>query len=105
MTRRYYMAGAALIVAVLAVTAVAYPHLPDTVPVHWDSKGNVNGWGGKWTLLTIDPGLMTGILLLFASLSWLSPRHYEVDSSVPRTSTSWWWFWRRWRTRTFFSSR
>jgi uncharacterized membrane protein len=80
MTRNYYFAGAALIVAVLAVTAVAYPYLPGTVPIHWDSNGNVDGWGGRWTLLTIDPGLMTAILLFFAALPWLSPRHFEVDS-------------------------
>lgn len=80
MTRNYYIVGALLIAAVLAATAVAYPHLPETVPMHWDAHGNVNGWGAKWTLFTIDPGIMTGILLLFAALPWLSPRHFEVDT-------------------------
>ena len=80
MTRNYYIAGALLIVAVLAATAVAYPHLPDTIPMHWDAHGNVNGWGAKWTLFTIDPGIMAGMLLLFAALPWLSPRHFEVDT-------------------------
>ena len=80
MTRKYYITGAALIAIVLAATAVAYPHLPNTVPTHWDAHGNVNGWSAKWTLFATVPGMMTAILLLFAALPWLSPKHFEVDS-------------------------
>lgn len=80
MTRKYYIIGAALIAAVLAATAVAYPYLPNIIPMHWDAHGNVNGWGAKWTLLVIDPGGMVGILLIFSALPWLSPKHFEVDS-------------------------
>lgn len=80
MTRKYYIIGAVLIAAVLAITAVVYPYLPDRVPMHWDAHGNVNGWGAKCTLFTIQPGIMAGILLLFMALPWLSPRHFEVDS-------------------------
>jgi uncharacterized membrane protein len=80
MTRTYYMIGAALILAVLAMTAAAYPYLPNVVPMQWDAHGHVNGWGAKWTLFVIEPGIMAGILLLFAVLPWLSPKHFEVDS-------------------------
>lgn len=80
MTRKYYFAGVALIAAVTAATLVAYPHLPNTVPMHWDAHGQVNGWGPKWSLFVIDPGIMAGILLLFSVLPWLSPRQFEVDS-------------------------
>jgi len=80
MTRNYYIVGALLIAAVLAATAAAYPHLPETIPMHWDAQGHVNGWGAKWTLFTIDPGIMAGILILFAGLPWLSPKHFEMDS-------------------------
>jgi uncharacterized membrane protein len=79
MTRTYYIIGTLLIAAVLAATAVAYPHLPDTIPMHWDAHGNVNGWGAKSTLF-IDPGIMAGILLLFVVLPWLSPKQFEMDS-------------------------
>lgn len=80
MTRKYYIAGAALIAAVTAATLVAYPHLPNSVPMHWDAHGHVNVWGPKWSLFVINPGIMAGILLLFSVLPWLSPRHFEVDS-------------------------
>jgi len=80
MTRNYYIAGGVLIAAVLAATAVAYPHLPSMVPTHWGAYGQVNGWSAKWTLFAIGPGIMAGILLMFAALPWLSPKHFEVDS-------------------------
>jgi len=80
MTRKYYLGGVALIAAVMAATLVAYPHLPNIVAMHWDAHGHVNGWGPKWRLFVIEPGIMAGILLLFAALPWLSPRHFEVDS-------------------------
>jgi uncharacterized membrane protein len=80
MTRAYYIIGFLLIAAVLAATALAYPHLPNTIPMHWDAHGNVNGWGAKWTLFAIDPGIMLGMLLLFTVLPWLSPRQFEVES-------------------------
>jgi uncharacterized membrane protein len=80
MTRNYYFISGALIAVVLLTTAVAYPYLPNIVPMHWDAHGNVNGWGAKWTLLVIDPGVMLALLLLFSALPWLSPKHFEVNS-------------------------
>jgi uncharacterized membrane protein len=80
MSRNYYFIGVGLIVLVLAMTAIAYPHLPDRVPTHWDAHGNVNGWSDKSKLFIIQPGMMAGILLLFWALPWLSPKHFEVDS-------------------------
>ena len=80
MTRTYYIIGAGLIAVVLAATALAYPHLPNMVPTHWDAHGNVNGWSARWTLFTVVPGMMMAMLLLFAALPWLSPKHFEVDA-------------------------
>jgi uncharacterized membrane protein len=80
MESKYYLAAALLILAVLAATAAAYTHLPAQVPMHWDAHGRINGWGPRWILFAVDPGIMAAILLLFAALPWLSPRHFEVDS-------------------------
>ena len=74
--RSYYVLGFSLIVAVLLLTAVAYPHLPQRVPM----QGNVNGWDAKWKLFVIDPVIMAGIMLLFYVLPWLSPKRFEVDT-------------------------
>jgi uncharacterized membrane protein len=78
--QRYYLGSAAVILAVLFGTAVAYPHLPNIVPMHWDAHGHVNGWGPKWTLFLFGPGTMLLIVLMFSALPWLSPKKFEVDS-------------------------
>lgn len=80
MTNKYYIIGGALILAVVVATAVAYPYLPSMVPTHWDAHGQVNGWSAKWTLFAIEPGIMAAMLLIFAALPWLSPKHFEVDT-------------------------
>lgn len=80
LNRNYYLGAAAVIVAVLLGTLVAYPQLPNIVPTHWDAQGHINGWGPKWSLLVYGPGLMLFIVLMFSALPWLSPKKFEVDS-------------------------
>jgi uncharacterized membrane protein len=78
--QKYYLGAAAVILVTLAGTVVAYPHLPNIIPMHWDIRGRVNGWGPKWWLLLTGPGSMVFMVLLFAALPWLSPKKFEVDS-------------------------
>ncbi len=78
--QRYYLGAVAVILAVLAGTVVAYPALPGTVPLHWDARGHVNGWGPRWSLFLFGPGTMIFIVAIFAALPWLSPKKFEVDS-------------------------
>lgn len=80
MNRNYYLIGLGLILLVLAMTAIAYPRLPASVPTHWDARGNINGWSDKSKLFIVEPAIMSGILVLFWSLPWLSPKRFEVDS-------------------------
>jgi len=80
LNQRYYLGAAAVILATLIGTLVAYPSLPGTVPIHWDAQGHVNGWGPKWSLFLYGPGMMLCMVLLFSALPWLSPKKFEVDS-------------------------
>ena len=80
MTWKYYLTGILLTVAMVVATLVAYPHLPSTVPTHWNLQNQANGYSAKWTLFVIGPGLMAGIILLWRFLPWLSPKDFEVDS-------------------------
>jgi uncharacterized membrane protein len=80
LNQRYFLGAAAVILAALAGTIVAYPQLPPTVPLHWNAMGQINGWGPKWSLFLVGPGIMTALVLLFAALPWLSPKRFEVDS-------------------------
>ena len=80
LNQRYYLGAAAVILAALVATIVAYPSLPTTVPIHWDAHGHVNGWGPKWSLFLYGPGMMLVMVLMFSALPWLSPRKFEIDS-------------------------
>jgi uncharacterized membrane protein len=82
MTRVYWIVAFLLVAATLAAPAWLYPGLPDQIPTHWNIKGEVDGYGGKWTLF-IFPVLMAGLLVLFYFLPALSPQHFEVDTFRP----------------------
>lgn len=76
----YYTMGALLTGVALVATAVVYPHLPETIPIHWDIHNQPNGYGPRWVMFVTGPGIMAGILLLMRLLPWLSPKQFEVDS-------------------------
>lgn len=80
MTRKYYFIGIVLTAAVFVAILIAYSQLPNRVPTHWNMQGQANDYGAKWTLFLIGPGLMSGFMLLFYFLPWLSPKHWEVDT-------------------------
>lgn len=50
-----------------ALVAVAWPHLPEQVPIHWGLDGQVNGWAAPatlWLLCAIAPLLALGLQFL-----------------------------------------
>lgn len=80
MTRVYYVVAAVLVAAALGASIVFYPLLPETVPIHWNIHGQIDGYGHKAEALFLMPAIMAGMIGLFRALQWLSPRHFEVDS-------------------------
>ena len=82
MTRINWIIALALLVASVAAPAWLYPGLPDRIPTHWNIRGEVDGYGGKWTLFMF-PVMMIPMLLLFYFMPALSPRHFEVDAFRP----------------------
>jgi uncharacterized membrane protein len=79
MTRVCYPISAILTIVALISVLVLYPQMPETVPIHWNFKGEVDGYGPR-AIAFLLPGLMAGLLLLFRVLPWLSPKKFEVDS-------------------------
>jgi uncharacterized membrane protein len=79
MTRSYWIVAATLLAGAVAATAWLYPGLPDRIPTHWNFKGEVDGYGGKWTLFLL-PVMTAPLLALFYFLPALSPRHFGVES-------------------------
>jgi uncharacterized membrane protein len=82
MKMRYYAACALMVAAALAAFFYVLPGLPERVPVHWNLHGEADRYGSPWSLLVLGPVLMAGTMVLFAVLPWLSPKHFEVDSSL-----------------------
>lgn len=80
MTRVRYFLAIALVVGAVVTTVVAYPHLPSSVPVHWNFHNQIDRYAPKWTLFLLGPGSMVGMIVLFAFLPWLSPKYFEVDT-------------------------
>jgi len=60
-------------VASLAALAVVYPRMPRTIPVHWNFKSEVDGWGPSWTILFMG-ALPLAIYLLLKIVPRLDPR-------------------------------
>ena len=82
-TTKHFAAAGALLLAVLAVYAFAYPLLPDRIPIHWTANGSVNGYGPRYVLLLLGPGLMLAEMLLFGVLPKLSPKRFDMDGFMP----------------------
>jgi uncharacterized membrane protein len=64
--------------AVIAFTLV-FPHLPTRIPTHWNSQMQPDGYGSRWTLFWIGPGMMALVIVLNWILPWLSPKHFDVE--------------------------
>jgi uncharacterized membrane protein len=79
MTRTYYAAAAILVVLAAGASALLYPRLPQTIPIHWNIHGQVDGFGDKSIGLFIMPAMMVLLLGLFHALPWLSPRRFAID--------------------------
>ncbi len=79
MNRAYWIIAFLLVAIATGAAAWLYPSLPDQIPTHWNLRGQVDGYGGKWTLFVL-PVAMLGMLALFYFLPALSPKHFEVDT-------------------------
>jgi uncharacterized membrane protein len=80
MTRVYWIVTLLLIASAVGVSAWLYPSLPQQIPIHWNIRGEIDGYGNKSWALFLLPAMMVPLPLLFYFLPALSPKHFEVDS-------------------------
>jgi uncharacterized membrane protein len=78
-TRTYWVIAFLLVAIATAAAAWFYSVLPEQIPTHWNIRGEVDGYGGKWTLFAF-PVMMVAMLILFYFLPDLSPKPFEVDT-------------------------
>jgi uncharacterized membrane protein len=79
MNRACWIISIALVLAALSASVLLYGRLPQRIPVHWNIRGEVDGYGSRETVFLM-PAVMAGMLALFRLLPWLSPKSFEVDT-------------------------
>jgi uncharacterized membrane protein len=64
----------ALLIAPFIALVVLWNQIPERVPIHWNLRGQIDGWAPKTIGLVITPliGLLT--VALCQTLSWLDPK-------------------------------
>ncbi len=73
MGKRFVIGLLALCLLSFCVQLALYPSLPETVPIHWNAAGEVDGWAGKPAVLLL--GLLPfGLTVLFAALPKIDPK-------------------------------
>lgn len=55
-----------------------YQKLPEQIPTHWNIRGEIDGWGGKGSLLLFS-ALPLGIYLLMTIMPAIDPRRRNYD--------------------------
>ena len=68
-----------LVILAFAITAALYQRLPDSVPVHWNVRGEPNGFMAKpWGPFML-PLVMAGVYLVLTVIPHISPRGYRIE--------------------------
>ena len=79
-TKQALVCGALLIGAALLYALILYPRLPDLIPIHWNIRGEVDGWAEKRWAVLMMPGMMTLLVGMMLVLPAMSPRQFRVES-------------------------
>lgn len=82
-TRQAFLTTLGLIVGILLFTLVLYPALPERIPIHWNIRGEVDGWAPKFWGAVMMPGTMVLLLALLAALPAFSPKEYSIETFRP----------------------
>lgn len=71
----------ALLGVMLLVTGLAWSAAPDSVPVHWNLQGEVDGYASKPVGLLMTPGIAAGLYLLLLFLPRIDPGRDNIANS------------------------
>lgn len=63
-----------VVAATVVLSAIAYPRLPDRVPIHWNLHGQIDGYGSKLVATLMLPLVLLGLWGLLRLLPKIDPR-------------------------------
>jgi uncharacterized membrane protein len=72
--------GFAVAALTIAVSAWAYPGLPDTVATHWNLRGEPDGFSSRLVAAALGPLLVLGLRLLSEVLPRIDPKRPRSES-------------------------
>ncbi len=78
-TKQAIIATLGLIGAVLLYSLAIYARLPEKMPIHWNIRGEVDGWADKKTAVLMIPGISIGIFALLLGLPAISPGKFSME--------------------------
>lgn len=74
-----FLAGGLLAAAIVYALAL-YPQLPDSIPIHWNLRGQVDGWAEKRLAVWLMPSVMLALIGMQVTLPLRSPDNFSVTS-------------------------
>ena len=69
-----------ILLIMACVSIYYYPSLPDKMPIHFDVKGNINGWGEKNIFFLTQFGIMLGSYFLITFIPFMDPFRKKIES-------------------------
>lgn len=63
-----------LLLVVIIISAIAYPKMPEIVPIHWNYAGEPDNYGSKIIGAFLIPAIIAIMLILFPILSKIDPK-------------------------------
>lgn len=64
-----------VIVGLFISSIVLYPYLPETLPIHWNAQGEVDGYTSKFSGAFLLPFITLGLYVFLLFLPKIDPRH------------------------------
>jgi len=71
----------AILVAIIAVSIALYPSLPEQIPSHWNTAGQVDKYASKNFTVFFFPSLILFIYLLITFLPFIDPLKKNIEKS------------------------
>jgi uncharacterized membrane protein len=68
-----------LVILAFVAAAALYDRLPACVPIHWNARGEANGFAPKSWGAFLMPGVMAGSYLLLLVVPRISPRGFAIQ--------------------------
>lgn len=79
-TRLALLTGFAILGATLLCTVAVYSRLPDMLPIHWNIRGEVDGWASKQIAVLIMPCANLVILGMMVGLPAISSHKFRIET-------------------------